>query len=125
LAWKSGLKVLFLTLGRSCPLQTILLSDLVECDSPLHIVMAFWSIILSAEGCHTQPRKFEFKQKGRQTAITISRGLSHPTEWAALPSENISGRFFSRVEKPSNNINSRFFLMNKKGLKGLCHKTNS
>jgi hypothetical protein len=35
LAWKSGLKVLFLPLGRSCPLQTILLSDLVGCYSPL------------------------------------------------------------------------------------------
>jgi hypothetical protein len=32
----------FLTLGLSCPLQTILLSDLVECDSPLQIVMAIW-----------------------------------------------------------------------------------
>jgi hypothetical protein len=27
---------------------------------------------LTAEGCHTQPRKFQFKQKGRQTAITIT-----------------------------------------------------
>jgi hypothetical protein len=35
LDWKSGLKVLFLPLGRSCPLQTILLSDLVWCYSPL------------------------------------------------------------------------------------------
>ena len=42
LAWKSGLKVPFLPLGRSCPLQTILLSDLVGCDSPLQIVMAVW-----------------------------------------------------------------------------------
>jgi hypothetical protein len=35
LAWKAGLKVPFLPLGRSCPLQTILLSDLVWYDSPL------------------------------------------------------------------------------------------
>ncbi len=56
LAWKSGLKVPFLTLGCSCPLQTILVSDLVGCDSPLQIVMAFW---------HT---------------IIFSRGLSHPAQ---------------------------------------------
>ena len=42
MAWKSGLKVPFLPLGHSCPLQTILLSDLVGCDSPLQIVMAVW-----------------------------------------------------------------------------------
>jgi hypothetical protein len=31
-----------LHLGPSCPLQTILLSDLVGCDSLLQIVMAVW-----------------------------------------------------------------------------------
>jgi hypothetical protein len=36
LAWKSGLKVPLLPLGRSYPLQTILMNDLVGCDSPLH-----------------------------------------------------------------------------------------
>jgi hypothetical protein len=35
LAWKSGLKVPLLPLGRFCSLQTILPSDLVGCDSPL------------------------------------------------------------------------------------------
>ncbi len=34
------------------------------------------------------------KKKVRHTAITICRGLSHPTGWAALPSENISRYFF-------------------------------
>ncbi len=33
----------------------------------------------------------------RQTAITICRGLSHPTGWAALSSKNISRRFFKGV----------------------------
>jgi len=66
------------------------------------------------EGCHTQSRKFEFKQNGRQTAITICRGLTHPTGWAALPSYQ---GIFSRVEKPSDDINNCLFLMNKKGLK--------
>jgi hypothetical protein len=56
LVWKSGLKKPFLSLGRSCPQQTILLSDLVGCDRPLQIVMAFWNNII------------------------VSRGLSHPTQ---------------------------------------------
>jgi len=56
LAWKSGLKVSFLPLGRSCPLKTILPRDLVGCNSPLQIVMAFWLTII------------------------VSRGLSHPTQ---------------------------------------------
>jgi hypothetical protein len=55
LAWKSGLKVSLLPLGRSCPFQAILLRDLVGCDSPLQIVMAI---------LHT---------------IIVSKGLSHPT----------------------------------------------
>jgi hypothetical protein len=76
----------------------------------------FWHTTLFSRSCHIRPRKFEFKQKGRQAAISICRGLSHPTRGAALPSDNISGRF-SRVEKPSDDINSRLFLMNKKGLK--------
>jgi hypothetical protein len=42
LAWKSGLKVPLLPLGPSCPLQTILLSDLVWCDSQLQKLMAIW-----------------------------------------------------------------------------------
>ncbi len=36
---------LVLPLGRSCPLQTILLSDLVGCDSPLQIVIAVFFFI--------------------------------------------------------------------------------
>jgi hypothetical protein len=40
LAWKSGLKVPLLPFGPPCPLQTILMSDLVGCDSPLRIIMA-------------------------------------------------------------------------------------
>jgi hypothetical protein len=34
----------------------------------------------------------------RQNTIIISSGLSHPTGWAALPSENISRHFFKGVE---------------------------
>ncbi len=41
-----------------------------------------------------------------QTAITICSGLSHPTGWAELPSENLSQHIFSRAEKPSEDINN-------------------
>ncbi len=54
--------------------------------------------LLSAAGCHTRPWKFKYKKKVCQTAITICRGLSHPTEWAALPPENIYDGFFKGGE---------------------------
>ncbi len=73
----------------------------------------FGAPLLSAQACHTWPRKFEFKHKGHQTAITICRGLSHPIGWAALPSDNISGHFFQGFD-----IDSHLFLMKKKGLRG-------
>jgi hypothetical protein len=66
LAWKSGLKVYLLPLGPSCPLQTILLSDLVGCDSPLQKDMAVWHTFL----------KFE----AHRTTIIVSSGLPHPTQ---------------------------------------------
>ncbi len=50
MTWKSGLKVPFLPLGHSRPLQTMLLSDLVGCDSPLQIEMAFWRTIIVSRG---------------------------------------------------------------------------
>jgi hypothetical protein len=50
MAWKSGLSVPFLPLGRSCPLQTILLSDLAGYESPLHIVMTLWGTIIVSRG---------------------------------------------------------------------------
>jgi hypothetical protein len=40
LAWNQ--KMPLLPLGPSCPLQIILLSDQVGCDSLLQIVMAVW-----------------------------------------------------------------------------------
>jgi hypothetical protein len=88
LAWKLGLKVPLLPLGHSCPLQTILLGDLVGCDSPLQIysnghLMYHYSQqravtpdpessnsnkkgaklpLLSAEGCHTvHPQNVRFQ----------------------------------------------------------------
>jgi hypothetical protein len=49
---------------------------------------------------HPSTRKFDIKQIGPQSAITFCRGLSHPTRWAALPSDNISGRFFHGRRNP-------------------------
>jgi hypothetical protein len=96
LAWKSGLKVPFLALGRSCPLKTILLSDLVGCDSPLQIVMAFWRTIIVSRGLShpTQKVWIQTKRVPNCDYYSICRGLWQPNEWAALPSHNISGRFF-------------------------------
>ncbi len=58
-------------------MQTILLSYLVNCDSPLQIVMAVWHTFLKFELPVRQPAdnndclaRFKFK-KVRQTAITI------------------------------------------------------
>jgi hypothetical protein len=78
LAWKSGLKVPFLPLGRSCPLQTILLSDLVGCDSPLQIVMAFWCNIMYivSRGCHTRPRKFEHTKRASNCYYYLQRAVT-------------------------------------------------
>ncbi len=72
----------FLPLGPSCPLQTILLSDLVGCGSPLQIVMAVclhFFEILSAPNCHyylqravtPDPWQVQIFKKVRQTAITF------------------------------------------------------
>jgi hypothetical protein len=71
MALKSGLKVPLLPSGRYCPLQTILLSDLVGCYSLLQIVMAVpctfskfqasQIAIIVSSGLHTCPGKFKFK----------------------------------------------------------------
>ncbi len=63
--------------------------------------------------------KVRIQTKRSQTAITICRGLSHPTGWAALPSDFFQGWSFS------DDINSRLFLMNKKGLTSLVHWNDS
>ncbi len=50
LAWKSGLKVPLLSSVPSFPLQTILPSDLVGCDSPLPILIAIGVLFILFEG---------------------------------------------------------------------------
>ncbi len=131
MAWKSGLKVPVLPLGPSCPLQTILLNDLIGCNSSLHIVIAVWCTF--------------FKFNGHQTTIIVSRGLPHPThqvqifkrapychyylqqavapDWmgsiALCELKYTLNAVFSRVEKPSEDMTSRLFLVNIKGLNQL------
>jgi hypothetical protein len=87
----NGLKV---PLGSSCPLQTILLSDLVGCDSPLQIIMAVWrAVFLNFQACcHAQ------------------------LDGQHCPLRTFHGLFFSRAEKHSEDITGCLFLMNMKGL---------
>jgi hypothetical protein len=49
LAWNPGHKVPVLTLRTSCPLQAILLGDLVRCGSLLQVVMVVWRPFISFE----------------------------------------------------------------------------
>ncbi len=95
LTWKSGLKVLLLPLGRSCPLQTILLSDLIGFDSALQIVMAIWPTIIVSRGLShlTQTKMAPNCHYYLQRAVT-------PDWRAALPFENICGRFFQGWRNP-------------------------
>ncbi len=97
LAWKSNHKVPFLPLGYSCPLQTILLSDLFRCDSRLQIVMAFWHTIIVSNGLSHPTQKVWIQMKGHQTAITI-RWRCHTR--LDVPSDDISGRFFQGWRNP-------------------------
>jgi hypothetical protein len=123
LALKSGLNVPLLPLGPSCPLQAILLRDLVGFDSLLRIIMAIWrtflkfetrktAIIVSRGLSNPSRKEVQIQKLVRPNAIS---GLSHPTGWAALTSENISRRFFQGCRIFSEDINSRSFLINLKG----------
>jgi hypothetical protein len=55
----------FIAFRAYCPLQTLLLSDLVRCGSLLQIVMYAWHLFLIFEV--------------HQTAIMVCIGLPHPT----------------------------------------------
>jgi hypothetical protein len=101
LAWKSSLKVPFLPLGRSCPLQTILLIDLVGFDSPLQIVMAFWCTIIVSRGL-SHPESLNSNKKGAKLTLLSAEGCHtlDGQDWAALPSDNISGSIFQGWKNP-------------------------
>jgi hypothetical protein len=107
-----------LPLGSFCLLQTILLSDLVGCDSLLQIVIIPWhtsfkfearqTAITISRGLLRLTQQVQILKKVRQTAILSAEGCHTQLDGAALPSGNISQCFFSRAEKPSEEINSPF-----------------
>jgi hypothetical protein len=54
------------------------------------------TIIISSRLSHLT-QEVQILKNVCQTASTICSGLSHPTGWAALTSENISQSFFFKV----------------------------
>jgi hypothetical protein len=82
-------------------MQYIHLSPLA--DVPLHLLIAGqlsgkkppWVPSQGIELPYSKPTPTHYHLSYvAPTAITICNGLSHPTGWAALLSENISRRFF-------------------------------
>jgi len=124
----------FLPWGCYCPLQTILLSDQVGCDSPLQKEMAVWRPLkkkkfkgwkrplLSAEpvipswmgttALWEQPNK----KKGAKQPLLSTEGCHTQVDGHRCPLRTYLG-IFLRVWRPSEDINSHLFLMNKKRLK--------
>jgi hypothetical protein len=105
-------------LGPSCPLQTILLGDLVGCGNPLQIVMAVWRTFfnLSALNSHYS------LQRATTPDPASSPNCHYHLQRAVIPDwmgstalrRHITA-FFSRAEKHSEDITRHFFLMNMKG----------
>jgi hypothetical protein len=114
LAWKSILKVSFLPLGRSCPLQTILLSDLVGHDSPMQIIMAFWRTVIFSRAVTPDPESLNSNKKGAKLPLLSAEGCHTQLDGQPCPLITYHG-FFPRAEKPTYDINSRLFSINKKG----------
>jgi hypothetical protein len=104
MAWKSGLKVILLPFGPSCPLQTILLSDLVGCDTALQIIMVFGALfsnlkqvkqpLLSAAGGHTPPSMFKFKEKCAKLPSPSSAGRHTQLDGQHCPLRTYHNVFF-------------------------------
>ncbi len=114
-----------LPLGPFCPLQTILLRDLVGSDSPLQIVMAVWHTVFkfearqtahiySAAGCHAGLASSHLKKCVIRPFLS-AEGCHTWLDGQHCPLRTYHG-IFSRAEKPSEDTNGRLFLMNKKGL---------
>ncbi len=102
----------FLPLGCSCPLQTIVLSDLVGCDSPLQI-----DNLLGHHYCQQR----DVRPNSKESLNSNKQGAKLPLLSAEGCHTRLDGQHFpqgvySRVEKPSNDINSCLVLMNTKGL---------
>ncbi len=99
LARKSGPKVPFLPLGRSCPLQTILLRDLVGCDSPLQIVMDFWRHHYCQQRTVTSdPESLNSNKKGAKPPLLSAAGCHTRLDGQHCPLISYQGIFFMGVE---------------------------
>ncbi len=90
-----------LPLGRSCPQKTILLSDLVRCNSPLQIVGEPFKKIKAIQtasygqqqAAMRDPASSNIKKCVQVPFLCICSRLSYPAGWAALPSENMTQDF--------------------------------
>ncbi len=106
----------FLPLGPSCPLQTILQSDLVGRDSPLQIAMASWLTIIFSRGLSLPIHKIWIQTKRSPNCHYYAPKGCHTQKDGQHCPLIMYQSVFSRVEKPSDDVNNRLFLMNKKGL---------
>jgi hypothetical protein len=101
-------------LGRSCPLQTILLSDLAGCDSPLQIILAFWrTIIVIRELSHLTQKVWIQNKKG--LPLLSAEGCHTRLDGQHCPLITYQGVFFKGGETLWWH-KSRLFFRNKKGL---------
>jgi hypothetical protein len=116
-AWISDLKVPLLPLGPSCPLQTILLNDLVGCGSPLQILMSLWRtfynfkhakqpLYVVCSGLLQPTRQVQILKKVRQMAILICSGLCIQLDRRHSPLRTCHGVFL-RADKLSDDITRR------------------
>ncbi len=101
---KSGLKLLMLPLGPSCLLQTILLSDLVGCDRPLHFLLKF-EVCQNSNYCPQRavttywPRKFRVKKSASTCHYYLQQAVTPDWMGSVALWEHIMASF-SRAENP-------------------------
>jgi len=132
MALKSGLKVPLLPSGRYCPLQTILLSDLVGCYSLLQIVMAVpctfskfearQIAIIVSSGLHSCPCKFKLKTSVKCTKLPLLSAVGCHTrlDGQHCPLRTDQMVFFQRLRNPLKILIAVYFFMNKEGGLVLC-----
>jgi hypothetical protein len=106
-----------LPLGPSFPLQTILLSDLVWCDSP-QLIAIFGTLFknLSAPNSHYCQQRAAIPNAAKNVLKNAPNshhyycsGTLYPTGWAAQLSEDISRLFFKCRETLFQKITRLFF----------------
>jgi hypothetical protein len=89
---------LVLPLGRSCPLQTILLGDLVRSDSPVQIVMAFWCTYCQQRAVTPDPESLNSNKKGAKLSLLSAEGCHTRLDGQHCPLITYQGVFFKGVE---------------------------